>query len=337
MLRRIWRSLVRWFRRLFGLSTPDRTEARRGRQSFAAEPRQVESPKPLEDTDYEFLFMQLLEGVAHGWQESRVLKFKEDLKARTTEAEWVAWLRRFGERLLAAPTPNQELALRMLRLREVSGGELEEVAGSLGEQMLLQEDRQQGSSQTPVFATPQPFPETPEDIAAQTVTLEELFEMLQQDETLVQQLTQQLQIDTTDPQAIMEALINQANALAQSPVDEAEVWFNLGVQQHIAGELEAAIASYDQSLKLNPHSPAVWSNRGVALAGLQRYEEALTSLERVLEMQPNDAVAWNNRGQALADLGRYSEAIASFDCALAIEPSYEEAQINRDKAVAEMG
>jgi hypothetical protein len=39
----------------------------------------LQPPPPLTDTDYEFLFTQLLERVAHGWQQARVLRFFEKL------------------------------------------------------------------------------------------------------------------------------------------------------------------------------------------------------------------------------------------------------------------
>ena len=36
-------------------------------------------PLPLEDSDYELLFRQLLEGIRLGWDRDRVLKYLEDL------------------------------------------------------------------------------------------------------------------------------------------------------------------------------------------------------------------------------------------------------------------
>ncbi|HAX78542.1 MAG TPA: prenyltransferase, partial [Cyanobacteria bacterium UBA11372] len=142
---------------------------------------------------------------------------------------------------------------------------------------------------------------------------DELFDLLQQDQALVEQLADQLQIDATDPQAIIQELINKASAMNQIEPDTADGWFNLGVQQQTAGDAEAAIGSYDRSLELDPHASAVWSNRGVALADLGRYEEAIATFERVLQIEPTSHWAWNNRGQALAELGRFEDAIASFN------------------------
>ncbi len=63
---------------------------------------------------------------------------------------------------------------------------------------------------------------TTQEEAAQLeeVTLEDLFLMLQQDPLLVQQLAQQLQIETTNPEVIIETLVNQFNSANQSPTAE---------------------------------------------------------------------------------------------------------------------
>ncbi|WP_349262849.1 tetratricopeptide repeat protein, partial [Allocoleopsis sp.] len=48
-------------------------------------------------------------------------------------------------------------------------------------------------------------------------------------------------------------------------MDEAEAWFNRGVDQFNAGNYEAALASYDQALQFQPDLHEAWFNRGVAL------------------------------------------------------------------------
>jgi len=208
MIGRIWQKLVAFFQGLFG-----RRSNKRSRSSIAAI-APAEAPKPLENADYEFLFMQLLEGVAHGWQQQRVLKFISDLEGRTTETQWVEWLRGFGEKLLTSPAPNQELALRMLALSEIGCGELGEVAGAIATLMLQRQEvttmvePENELSSTLNFAN-EAFGDV--ENQAQAITLDQLWELLQQDPDLVQQLAELLQIDTTDPEIIIQTLINQAN------------------------------------------------------------------------------------------------------------------------------
>ncbi|MHC5829823.1 MAG: tetratricopeptide repeat protein, partial [Nostoc sp.] len=73
--------------------------------------------------------------------------------------------------------------------------------------------------------------------------------------------------------------------------------FELGNLLSTAKEYEAAIASYDQALKIKPDYHEAWCNRGIALVGyLGRNEEAILSFDQALKFQPDDHLIWNNRG-----------------------------------------
>jgi hypothetical protein len=91
---------------------------------------------PLSDPDFEYLFMQLLEGVSHGWQQPRAIEFFRKLKQRAPRSQWLAWLNGFGERAINEPTPNEELARRMIQLSELDCGEVTSLAGDYGHQIL---------------------------------------------------------------------------------------------------------------------------------------------------------------------------------------------------------
>lgn len=211
MIKRIWQRLVQFLQRLFGRGRSARSK------SSAPAAKQLQTLKPLDNSDYEFLFMQLLEGVAHGWQQHRILKFFADLEGRATEASWVEWLRGFGERLLASAAPNQELAIRMLTLEQIGCGEIGEMAGIIGSELL---QRQQAPQQSEVDLNPSLFVSLQEgeemETQTQAITLDQLWELLQQDPNLVQQLADLLQIDTNDPQVVMDAIVNQASGATQA-------------------------------------------------------------------------------------------------------------------------
>jgi hypothetical protein len=126
MFKKIWQSFVRWFRKLFG-----------GGKATSRIPA-TELP-PLDDTDREYLFMQLLEGVAHGWQQPRAIGFFNKIRQRVRKSEWLEWLDKFGRNLLDAPVANYELAGRMVQLGQLDCGEIGDLAGDYGAQLL---DRQ---------------------------------------------------------------------------------------------------------------------------------------------------------------------------------------------------
>jgi hypothetical protein len=129
MFKKIWQSFVKWFRKQFGIGT------KRASDRFAPK----EELPPLDDTDREYLFMQLLEGVAHGWQQPRAIGFFNKIRQRVRKSEWLEWLDRFGNNLLNSPVPNYELAGRMVQLSELDCGEIGDLAGEYGLRLL---DRQ---------------------------------------------------------------------------------------------------------------------------------------------------------------------------------------------------
>ncbi len=129
MLKKIWQSLVRWFHKLVGRGTSSRSRD-----------RLATAPLPsLDDTDREYLFMQLLEGVAHGWQQPRAIGFFNKIRNRVRKSEWLEWLDRFGQNLLDSPVPNYELAGRMSQLSQLDCGEVGDLAGEYAARLL---DRQ---------------------------------------------------------------------------------------------------------------------------------------------------------------------------------------------------
>lgn len=211
MFQRIWQQLVRWFRSLFGI----------GKSKNPTLPSiQKEPPPPLSDTDLEFLFTQLLEGVQQQRGRDWAIKWLKNIEHRVSTGQWLEWLRRFGERLVASPAANNELAARMVQLGELRIGEVGDVAGEIGMQLLT---RNPGE---PVweYDGPDAEPIAPDNQQGevQTITLDELFVTLQQDDNLRHLIAQQLGIETDDPQVIVEALINQFNAADQSTTHEAE-------------------------------------------------------------------------------------------------------------------
>ena len=82
----------------------------------------ISSPtSKLSDADYEFLFNQLLEGIAHGWHDRRIVKFFQQLDDRGREADWVNWLEQTQDRLQSLPIHSKrQLGTMMIRLAELT-------------------------------------------------------------------------------------------------------------------------------------------------------------------------------------------------------------------------
>ncbi len=230
VVRQMFRRLVQWlknfFQRLFG-GKPDPSQVKRDVQR--------EPAPPLNDTDLEFLFNELLEGVHQVRGQAWVQKWLHNIEHRISTERWVEWLRRLGERLLASSTPNNELAARLVQLGDLGVGEVGDVAYEVGMQLLT---RNQGEAVWEYAGTdaigetflPQEGYAADEETDGeetslegdyQTVSLDDLFVMLQQDEGLCQQMAEQLELETNDPEVIVQALINQFYAANESTTEES--------------------------------------------------------------------------------------------------------------------
>jgi hypothetical protein len=199
--------------------------------------------------------MQLLEGVAHGWQQPRAVGFFNKIRQRVRKSEWLEWLDRFGTNLLNAPVPNYELAGRMVQLSQLDCGEIGDLAGDYGIQLLERQAAENSAGMLPIIEfsgadEENPFgmsyggsiegnnidwnemsPEllgdgnlqaemqSPQQAEQQTqtreITLEEFAAMLHKDPNLVAELAEQFGIETTDPQVIINAVIAQMQQQVQ--------------------------------------------------------------------------------------------------------------------------
>ncbi len=207
MVQQMLRRLVQWFKNFF--------QSLFGRKSNRSQTREIVS-----------------KARGQAW----AIKWLHNIEHRIPTERWIEWLRLLGQRLLAAPTPNNELAARLVQLGELGVGEVGDVAYDIGMQLLT---RNQGGEPVWEYAGPDglstSLPEESDSVPSaadtadtadtadnlsdegyQTVTLEQLFVMMQQDEALCQQVAQQLGLETTDPQVIIQALINQYHAANQA-------------------------------------------------------------------------------------------------------------------------
>lgn len=113
MFKQIWQSLSK--------ST---VKGRKGHPSTKKQGLSTEIVPELNDQDYEFLWLQLLEGVSHGWHSQKLVNFFKILGERGKEELWLSWLNRFEEKLLASSYADQQLGQKMLQFGQKAQDEL---------------------------------------------------------------------------------------------------------------------------------------------------------------------------------------------------------------------
>ena len=382
----------------------------------------------LTDADYEFLFNQLLEGVAHGWHSVKIAKFFERLGERGQQPLWIAWLERYQAKILMSSDPyQQQLGARMIRLGEItqsisSINQIGSTAYHIGKKVIYGQNpdliwEYNGSDLPPVeskasteeiidstpqkvvepiveeeivelvaeMATSKPSPTAASPLIHQEASVEkeltnlqkqgdqenlvatqsnlatneqteeltlsadnivnlswqQFTELIEKDDQLVEQIAKQFELTDKDPQSIIKAVTEQLNSDESEVIDEStlklvESWFNLGLKQVSAGDLQEAIVSWEKALELNPNLAEAWHNRGSALGRLDNYQEALVSFEQALKINARNSQAWNDRAHTLYQLGQWQEAVASWDRAIAIVPGNYQFWYNRGCALEQL-
>jgi len=117
-----------------------------------------------------------------------------------------------------------------------------------------------------------------------------------------------LALEATDP-AAAEAAYRQALTLAP---DLEEAWLNLGAMLSDAGRFAELAALSDDAIKHCPASPLIHFNHGVALDHLERLPEAVASYEQSLALDPTLADAHYNLGRLREQLGDKHGALRHF-------------------------
>lgn len=107
-----------------------------------------------------------------------------------------------------------------------------------------------------------------------------------------------------------------------------ELRLNAGVVQLEAGDLEAAVVSFQQATRLNPGAAAAWDRLGSAYSMAGQLEAAVEAGRRAVELDPTAGLAWNNLGVSYAIMGDTDQALAATRRAVALDPDHAEAHNN---------
>lgn len=328
MFRQIGQLLVQGFQHL-------QTAVSRQNSALPVAPGEV--LPSLTDAEHEKLFIQLLEEVKQGWQQADITQFFMALEPRAHRSQWLTWLQSFGDRLLASGTSNLELAVRMVKFGEVSGGELGTIAERIGFQLLEQARHKEETGL--LHNTVEP-PQLEPALPSNEVEPLQLEPALSSNEVETPQLDAETWFQQGYQQAIARdfpgAIASWSKTVEIQP-NYYQAWYNLGLALHNLGDYAPAIKNYDRALEIKPDLDDVWHNRGDALDDLGRPEEAIASYTRALEIKPDLAQTWYNQAVVFSNLERYEEALKSYCRALEINPNFYQAWYNQAVALEKLG
>ena len=132
------------------------------------------------------------------------------------------------------------------------------------------------------------------------------------------------------------AIVSYKQALKIKP-DFAETYNNMGAALKEMGNLELAIDSYKKALKIKPDYFAAYNNLGNSLKAKGDIEKAIDSYRQALKINPDYAIAYNSLGNALTVQGDIGSAIESYKKAIKIKPDYADAYNNMGNSLMGKG
>ena len=131
-----------------------------------------------------------------------------------------------------------------------------------------------------------------------------------------------------DVQPTTVATLTPSPALTPSlDPNDADAYYDRGVDYYNLGELRRAIEDYDTAINLDPNYADAYYGRGVAYYDLGELRRAIEDYDTAINLDPNYADAYYGRGLAYGQLGRVDEAIA--DLARASELGVDASLIER--------
>jgi tetratricopeptide (TPR) repeat protein len=121
------------------------------------------------------------------------------------------------------------------------------------------------------------------------------------------------------------------NSLFNSTIDtqNAVTYFDRGLAKQKKGDLDGAMADYNQAIKLNPNDAAAYNARGVLRKKKSDLDGAMADYNQAIKLDPKFAFAYNNRGNVSRKKGDLNGAVADYDRAIKLNPNYPSPYKNR--------
>jgi tetratricopeptide (TPR) repeat protein len=332
------------------------------KENWELEVQSNRSSANLTDADYEFLFGQLLEGVAYGWHQGRIVKFFEQLGTKGDPEGWVDWLGRFGRKLANIPdNSRRELATNTMRLGEIArlSPEVEAIgiaAYQVGRQLLFgnREDSiwEYTGPDLPLKLIVEPTLEIQSNTKSRAPAAETVDDVAKGKEEPIVSMdktgyesgaTSQAEDLNIEPMKDSE-LIETTKALFPQTTEGNTPRIDLASQEE-DGELaaltwqqfisliqqdEELVRQISQKLNISATEPDSLADAAIAKLNTLKPKEKTTSTSELLEN-------WFNLGLKQASAGEFSSAIASWEKALELNPNLSEAWHNRGSALGRLG
>jgi uncharacterized membrane protein YjgN (DUF898 family)/lipoprotein NlpI len=137
--------------------------------------------------------------------------------------------------------------------------------------------------------------------------------------------------------ASLDVRFSRIEALLQREPGNAVAYYSRGWVHQSRGELDKALADYNQALKIAPAFADAYFNRGVVYVQTGKYDLAAEDFSAVLRYEKESSDAFSNRGSVYLQQGKIDQAIMDFTDAIRLAPDDADVVYNRAVAFLEKG
>jgi hypothetical protein len=102
------------------------------------------------------------------------------------------------------------------------------------------------------------------------------------------------------------------------------------------GQLDEAVSTIDNLIKINDNLEAVWNARGILMHNLNQSDYAILSFDKALTINPKFQAALNNKATVLYHDKKYETALECFNTALEIR-HHKQIEKNKKLTLKELG
>ncbi len=131
-------------------------------------------------------------------------------------------------------------------------------------------------------------------------------------------------------------LDGQVAPIPQNTALKADDYYTSAIQKGDKGDIQGALADYNQAIALDPKYAYAYNNRGNLKDDLNDIQGALADYNQSIALDPKNADAYNNRGYLKQNkLNDMQGALVDYNQAIALAPKYVLAYINRGNLKAQ--
>lgn len=114
---------------------------------------------------------------------------------------------------------------------------------------------------------------------------------------------------------------------------EAAAWYERGLQMHGLGQLEQALAAYQQAVQIDRRFGEAYNNLGNVLKDQGNWKDAFSAYKKALRVLPDHPMILSNIGHALLNDGQRALAVHFLEKAIKADPAFADAYVNLGNAL----